>query len=122
MDMISAYLTRERVASGHKIMLSNLATILTENPIRESVIFQPLQASRIIRELLFEVRERVLVHVRYPSLPTLMVSYYLPTVKGYSPNLFSKPPTSLYAVSARITDYGRPKIEKNNVNYSSFEM
>ena len=72
--MISAFLATKRVASSHQMMLRDFPANLAENPVRPTVIFQPFKTSRIVWELLLEVGDRVLFHVRYLSLPTPMVS------------------------------------------------
>ena len=82
MNMITALLARERTAVCHKVMFRDLAAILAHNPIGIAIVFQPFKTGGIVWELLLKVKDSVLFHVGYLSLPTLMVSYYLPTVKG----------------------------------------
>lgn len=72
--VMPAFLARERTASSHQMVLCDLATFLTEDAVWPAVIFQPLKASRIVREILLELRESILLHGRYLSLPTMIVS------------------------------------------------
>lgn len=80
MNMITAFLARERPASGHQVMLRDLATFLTVDAIGPAIVFQPFKASRIIGKLLSEVENRVLLHCRCLSLPNLILSIL--AVKG----------------------------------------
>ena len=67
------------------MMLFYLATVLAVNPVGPSVILEPFEARFVVREVLLKIFDRVFFHGNYLPclyLPTVMVSYYVPTVKG----------------------------------------
>ena len=82
MNVMAALLAGKRMAGSHKVVGRDFATVLAGYPVGVAVFFEPFETSRIVWELLLKVKDCVLFHVGYLSLPTLMVSHYVPTVRG----------------------------------------